>query len=79
MKLGEEYHITNANRWYGNKSMKSVTDEFINAILLQFPLVFIDDSLRNPGFVGAGHRRAWDEHFDTRNQAILLNGPVSET
>lgn len=53
---------------------------FINKIIERFPLVFIDDSLTNPDFLACHYRRAWDEDvcdFETRKQAIVINGPVS--
>lgn len=56
-ELGEEYYLEDLNRWYGDRAMGLVTDDFINTILSRVPLKFIDDSLTNPGLLVGGHRR----------------------
>lgn len=64
----------------GDLPKDDVVEIFIEKILKRFPLVFVDDSRTNPNQIASHHRRAWaDDHngFDTRNQAIKLNGPVS--
>ncbi len=55
---------------------EQIAGTFIDAILRDWPLVFVDDSLRNQGQVARGVRRPWDDPFVTRNLAIVLNGSV---
>lgn len=53
---------------------------FAKAITDDFPLVFVDYSMKNPDIMAESHRREWGgdgSSFESRNQSIVLNGPVS--
>lgn len=65
--------------WYKGRDMKCLANDFINAILLDFPLVFVDEKLQNPDFLAFSSKTPWDEFFDIRKQWIRLNGAVCKT
>ena len=78
-----EYNRSNPRAWYqdpryGYETTEDVVVTFINVILASFPIVYIDESITSPGTLGGHPRRAWDHHFQPRDQSILLNGWVSE-
>lgn len=56
------------------------TEKFIDKILERFPIVFVDFSIDNPDLNGFHLRRPWVDEgngFETRKQALVLNGRVS--
>ncbi|CAD6575623.1 MAG: hypothetical protein ASARMPREDX12_007396 [Alectoria sarmentosa] len=74
-----EYNRSNPRAWYqdpryGYETTEDVVVTFINVILASFPIVYIDESITSPGTLGGHPRRAWDHHFQPRDQSILLNG-----
>ena len=77
MNLLKEFDQTNTTAWHQRMNEEIVINKFIDAILCDFPLVFVDDSLWNPNNLAEGFRRPWDGVFVPRDQGILLNGPVS--
>lgn len=75
-KLGRDYGKGRPNTWYKNKNQAA--NIFIKQILETFPLVFVDDTVREPKCGAIHKRRKWDApHFEPLNQSILLNGPAS--
>ena len=66
---------------YHSQMSKDLVEFFISKILERFPLVFIDHSLTNPDYLAWHFRRVWNEdlkNFDTRKQALVINGLVSQ-
>ena len=49
---------------------------FIDIILAVFPLIGIDDSIRNPSTLAAFTKRPWHHRFDPLDHPIGLNGQV---
>ena len=78
-KLAENFDPESSEAWYNKLPKSEVVRMFIYEILERFPLVFVDYSLKNPDFRACHYRRAWDRGygFDTHEQAIVINGPVS--
>ena len=62
-----------------NMTYQQVTHSFIEKILAEFPLVFVDYSLQNPDSKGFHSRRKWVGQFIPRHQAISINGKVNGT
>ena len=78
--LAEDIDPALSNSWHKDMPKNDVAEMFIEKILERFPLVFLDDSLKNPSQRAVHCRRAWNDEglgFETRKQAILINGPVS--
>ena len=56
--------------------MSRITDDFIQKIRNQFPIVFVDDSWKNPRMMTAQLRQPWCGPFNYSNHYILMNGTV---
>lgn len=83
VSLAREFDRSQPRAWYqdplrGYETIEDVVVDFINTILTSFPIVYVDDSITSPGYLGGTPRRVWDHHFRPRDQSILLNGWVSE-
>lgn len=63
--------------WYRGRDMKRLANDFIDAVLLDFPLVFVDERLQNPDYLAFSSKRPWDRNFSTHDQWIRINGAVS--
>ena len=75
-KLARDYTKGRPKYWY--KSHNEATHVFIKQILETFPLVFVDDTVREPKCGAIHKRRKWvAPYFEPLNQSILLNGPAS--
>ena len=80
--FAKDFDSTPSGAWYQESPMIDVAEKFINKVLERFPIVFVDDSMKNPDQQGCHHRRTWGgdgEPFETRKQGIVINGPVSRT
>ena len=69
------------NAWYndpvhGCGGPEGAVFAFIEIILAVFPLIGIDDSMRNPDSMAFLVKRPWDGRFDPLDYPIVLNGQV---
>ena len=69
------------NAWYndpvhGCGGPEGAVFAFIRIILTVFPLIGIDDSLRNQDCLGFVGKRQWKNRFDPLDHPIMLNGLV---
>lgn len=78
-QLAEDFNTANQNQnpWYTESQLKNSAEFFIAKIRAGFPLVFIDNSIKNPNFLGCHFRHGWEQSFQTQQQAIVINGWVS--
>lgn len=76
-RMAKEYRLNNAETWFHGRKSDDLAGDFIDKILRDFPLVFVDDSLSHPDFLAHGYRQFWNQSFVSHDQAIVLNGPVS--
>lgn len=82
-QLGGKYSEEHPNAWYLDTpnavaNTAHMGRVFIRKILKTFPLVFVDDTLRDPGCGAQHERRPWDgTDFDPLDQSIQINGQVS--
>ena len=76
-KMAKKYASTDASAWFQGRKRDSLAEEFITKTLLDFPLVFVDDSFNHPDLLAHGYRHSSNQPFVTRDQVIVLNGPAS--
>ena len=60
------------------RRMKEYADTFLEMVQTRFPIVFVDDSLKNPDNWGVHWRNPFTGDFKTSDQSICLNGTVSQ-
>ncbi len=79
-KFADKFDPNNeSGAWSKNLPKKNVHELFINQILERFPPVFVADAMKNPDMGACTYRHKWgDQGFDTQNQSISINGPVSQ-
>ncbi len=83
-EIAKSYSQTYEDAWFLQEEspehegdMSDVADGFLQKILAQFPIVFVDDSWDCRRKRASNFRRPWDGEFTSRNICILLNGTVS--
>lgn len=78
-KIAENFDPDNSGAWSKTLPKKNPHELFINQILERFPPIFVADAMKNPDMLACTYRHKWgDQGFDTQNQSISINGPVSQ-
>ena len=83
-EIAESYRKAYSDAWFiqeaslrheGNTSL--FTEDCLQKIHDEFPVVFVDHGWKNPRRMAAHPRRPWNGTFASSNQCILINGTVS--
>ena len=82
-KLAVRFSLGRLNSWYLQGSSRMTMDEvsnfFIETILVNFPVTFVDYGMKPPDNKAFHTRRPVEGDFEPGHQAISINGNVSGT